>query len=63
MGKSVEGPLESVQQRDEIHRGEPQPSRAFSLDALQAREIRKATGPIQAKALLRAKHVIQTLSA
>ncbi|RMH82613.1 transcriptional regulator [Pseudomonas sp. AOB-7] len=49
MGKFVEGLLESVQQRDEIRRGEPQPSRAFTLDALQVRKVCTATGLIQAK--------------
>ena len=41
--------LESVQQMDEIVRGERQPSREFHVDALQVKEIRKATGLTQAK--------------
>lgn len=49
MGKFVEGLLESVQQRDEIHRGEPQPSRAFTVDVLQVRKVCTAIGLIQAK--------------
>ncbi|AHL35112.1 Cro/Cl family transcriptional regulator [Pseudomonas brassicacearum] len=41
--------MESVQQMDEIIRGERQPSREFIVDALQVKEIRKATGLTQAK--------------
>ncbi|WP_434601281.1 helix-turn-helix domain-containing protein [Pseudomonas sp. Z1-14] len=41
--------MESVQQMDEIVRGERQPSREFIVDALQVKEIRKATGLTQAK--------------
>ena len=41
--------MESVQQMDEIHRGEHAPSREFSVDALQVKEIRKATGLTQAR--------------
>lgn len=41
--------MESVQQMDEIVRGERQPSREFHVDALQVKEIRKATGLTQAK--------------
>ncbi|WP_458128058.1 helix-turn-helix domain-containing protein [Pseudomonas sp. Z2-11] len=41
--------IESVQQMDEIVRGERQPSREFIVDALQVKEIRKATGLTQAK--------------
>lgn len=36
--------LESVQQMDEIVRGERSPSREFNIDALQVKEIRQATG-------------------
>jgi putative transcriptional regulator len=41
--------MESVQQMDEIHRGERQPSREFTVDALQVKAIRQATGLSQAK--------------
>lgn len=41
--------LESMQQMDEIMRGERVPSREFHVDALQVKEIRKATGLTQAK--------------
>lgn len=41
--------MESVEQMDEIVRGERQPSREFIVDALQVKEIRKATGLTQAK--------------
>lgn len=43
MSKFFDDLLESVQQMDEIHRGERQPSREFTVDALQVKEIRKAT--------------------
>jgi len=49
MSKFFEDLLESVQQMDEIHRGERQPSREFVVDSLQVKEIRKATGLTQAK--------------
>lgn len=49
MGKFFDDLLESVQQMDEIQRGERQPSREFSVDALKVREIRQATGLSQAK--------------
>lgn len=39
--------LESVQQMDEIVRGERSPSREFTIDALQVKEIRRATGLTQ----------------
>ncbi|WP_417598525.1 hypothetical protein [Oceanospirillum sp.] len=50
---------------DESQRGAPAPSREFTVDALQVKEIRKATGP--AKSLLRALrndpvHCIKALS-
>lgn len=41
--------MESVQEMDEILRGERKPSREFYVDALQVKEIRKATGMTQAK--------------
>lgn len=39
--------LESVQQMDEIVKGERSPSREFHVDAIQVKEIRKATGLTQ----------------
>lgn len=41
--------LESTQQAGEIMRGERQPSREFTIDALQVREIRLASGLSQDK--------------
>ncbi len=49
MGKLFDDLMESVQQMDEIRRGERQPSREFAVDALQVKEIRKATGLSQAR--------------
>lgn len=49
MSKFFDELIESVQQMDEIVRGERQPSREFHVDALQVKEIRKATGLTQAK--------------
>ncbi|KGE67011.1 MULTISPECIES: DNA-binding transcriptional regulator [Pseudomonas] len=49
MSKFFDELMESVQQMDEIVRGERQPSREFIVDALQAKQIRKATGLTQAK--------------
>lgn len=49
MGNFFEDLLESVQQMDEVHHGERQPSREFTVDLLQVREIRKLTGLTQAK--------------
>ncbi|SQF93759.1 XRE family transcriptional regulator [Paucimonas lemoignei] len=49
MSKLFEELMESVQQMDEIVRGERQPSREFTVDAMQIKEIRKATGLSQAK--------------
>ena len=49
MSKFFDELMESVQQMDEIVRGESQPSREFHVDALQVKEIRKATGLTQAK--------------
>jgi len=41
--------MSSVQQMDEIVRGERQPSREFIVDAIQVKAIRQATGPTQAR--------------
>lgn len=41
--------MESVNQADEIVRGERQPSREFHIDALAVKNIRRATGLSQAK--------------
>ena len=49
MSKFFDELMESVQQMDEIVRGERQPSREFHVDASQVKEIRKATGLTQAK--------------
>ena len=49
MGNFFDDLMESVQQMDEIHRGERQPSREFTVNALQVKEIRKATGLTQAR--------------
>ncbi|ALI05579.1 MULTISPECIES: NadS family protein [Pseudomonas] len=49
MSKFFDELMESVQQMDEIVRGERQPSREFIVDALQVKAIRKATGLTQAK--------------
>ena len=49
MSKLLEELMESVQQMDEIVRGERQPSREFTVDAMQIKEIRKATGLSQSK--------------
>lgn len=49
MNKFFDELMESVQQMGEIARGERQPSREFHVDALQVKEIRKATGLTQAK--------------
>lgn len=49
MSKFFEALMESVQQMDEIVRGERQPSREFHVDGLPVKEIRKATGLSQAK--------------
>lgn len=40
--------MESVEQMDEIVRGERYPSREFTVDALQVKAIRKETGLSQA---------------
>lgn len=49
MSKFFDELMESVQQMDEIVRGERQPSREFHVDALKVKEIRKATGLTQAR--------------
>ncbi len=49
MSKFFDELMESVQQMDEIVRGERQPSRQFIVDSLQVKKIRKATGLTQAK--------------
>lgn len=49
MSKFFDELMESVQQMGEIVRSERQPSREFHVDALQVKEIRKATGLTQAK--------------
>ncbi len=41
--------LESVQQMDEVVKGERAPSREFHVDATQVKVIRKATGLTQVK--------------
>jgi putative transcriptional regulator len=41
--------MQSVQQMDEIRRGERQPSRQFVVDALSVKEIRKSTGLSQVR--------------
>lgn len=64
MSKFFEELLESVQQMDEIHRGERQPSRAFTVDALQVKAIRKAPGQgAAARHHKDPRHAIQALSA
>ena len=49
MNKIFDELMESVQQMDEIVRGERQPSREFHVETLPVKEIRKATGLTQAK--------------
>lgn len=49
MSKFFDELMESVQQMDEIVRGERQPSREFHVETLPVKEIRKATGLTQAK--------------
>lgn len=44
MSKFFDDLMESVTQMDEIVRGERQPSREFTVDALQVKAIRQATG-------------------
>ena len=49
MSKLFDDLMESVQQMDEIQRGERQPSREFTVDAVHVKAIRQATGLTQAK--------------
>ncbi len=49
MSKFFDELMESVQQINEILRGEREPSREFHVDTLRVKEIRKATGLTQAK--------------
>lgn len=49
MSRFFEELMESVQQMDEIVQGSRPPSRKFEIDALQVKEIRKATGLTQAR--------------
>ncbi|VVP30673.1 NadS family protein [Pseudomonas silesiensis] len=49
MSKFFDELMESVEEMNEILRGERQPSREFTVDALHVKEIRKATGLTQAK--------------
>ena len=49
MSKFFEDLMESVQQMDEIIRGEREPSRVFEVDAMRIKEIRKSTGLTQAR--------------
>ncbi|MFG0631765.1 helix-turn-helix domain-containing protein [Pseudomonas sp. xss_2] len=49
MSRFFEELLESVQQMDDIVHGKHPPSREFEIDALQVRNIRKATGLSQAR--------------
>lgn len=49
MSKFFDDLLESVQQMDEIVRGERTPSREFRVDAVRVKEVRAATGLSQDK--------------
>ena len=49
MSKFFDDLLHSVQEMDEIMRGERAPSREFHVDALRVKEIRKATGLSQSR--------------
>ena len=49
MSKLFDDLMESVQQMDGINRGELEPSREFTVDALRVKAIRKATGLTQAR--------------
>jgi len=53
--------LESVQQMDEIVKGERAPSREFHIDAIQVKEIRKITGLTQVRFAQRIGIEIATL--
>ena len=49
MNRFFEELMESVHQMDDIVQGERAPSREFKIDALQVRNIRRATGLSQAR--------------
>lgn len=49
MSKFFDELMESVEEMNEILRGEREPSREFNVDAMRVKEIRKATGLTQAK--------------
>ncbi|AWY42236.1 helix-turn-helix domain-containing protein [Pseudomonas putida] len=49
MSKFFDELMGSVEEMNEILRGERKPSREFTVDALHVKEIRKATGLTQAK--------------
>lgn len=49
MSKFFDELMESVEEMNEILRGEREPSREFHVDAMRVKEIRKATGLTQAK--------------
>ncbi|MFJ4155938.1 NadS family protein [Pseudomonas sp. NPDC089752] len=49
MSKFFEELMQSVQQMDDIVQGTLEPSRAFEIDALQVRTIRKSTGLSQSR--------------
>ena len=44
MSKFFDELMESVEEMNEILRGEREPSREFHVDAMRVKEIRKATG-------------------
>ena len=46
MSKFFDGLMESVQQMNEILRGEQEPPREFHVDALQVKKIRKTHRPL-----------------
>lgn len=49
MSKFFDELMESVEEMNEILRGEREPSREFHVDAMRVKEIRKATGLTQVK--------------
>jgi len=49
MNKFFDERMETVEEMNEILRGEREPSREFHVDAMRVKEIRKATGLTQAK--------------
>lgn len=53
--------MESVQQMDEILKGERAPSREFHIDAVQVKNIRKATGLSQVNFARRINIEVATL--